>query len=552
MYLSTSNKTKAAGYFRLSREDGDRIESDSIVSQRDLVRDYVKDRAEIALVEEYIDDGYSGTNFDRPAFKKLMKDIESKKINCVIVKDLSRLGRNYIETGKYLERVFPVMGVRFIAINDRYDSFDSNNDSDQVLIPFKNLINDAYCRDISMKIRSQLEVKRKRGQFTGSFAGYGYCKDPKDKNHLIIDEDAAEIVRLIFRMKLDGYSAGHIAESLNEANVVTPMEYKILSGLNYRSGFRSGSDPKWTHASVLRILRNELYTGVTIQGRRRKVNYKVKMCLDVPEQDWVKVENTHDAIIPQIVFDNVQEMLRRDTRTSPDMDKVYLFSGYLRCPDCGQSLVRRTVKKGKRKYHYYHCSTYMSGNGCSSHLISEKKLSDAVLASIQKQVALVVKASELIEQNEESETVRPGIRAANSQIDTLLKEVRRYSSLMAQLYQDRHEGVIGEVEYKDINARFQEKIAAAKEALEQAEKKRDCLLASETIGTDWIELFKEHRNIQKLDRKTVVSLIDHIDIYDKDHIEIQYRYSDELLDIASWSEARTDEMEEEVMNQCGA
>lgn len=178
----------AADYLRLSREDGDKLESDSIRNQRSLINDFVKQHKEIQLVEEYIDDGYSGTNFDRPAFQRMLEDVKRKKINCIIVKDLSRLGRNYIETGRYLEKIFPFMGVRFIAITDHYDSAAGSDDADQIIVPFKNLINDAYCRDISIKIRSQLDVKRKNGQFIGNFAAYGYLKDPEDKNHLIVDE----------------------------------------------------------------------------------------------------------------------------------------------------------------------------------------------------------------------------------------------------------------------------------------------------------------------------------------------------------------------------
>ena len=550
MYLSTSNQYKAAGYLRLSREDGDKVESDSISSQRDLIRGYVKDRSGMTLVDEYVDDGYSGTSFDRPAFKRLMQDIESKRIDCVIVKDLSRLGRNYIETGKYLERIFPVMGVRFIAINDHYDSFDNNGDSDQIIIPFKNLINDAYCRDISIKIRSQLDIKRRNGQFIGSFAAYGYRKDPNDKNHLVIDEDAAEVVRLIFNMKLDGYSPNRIADKLNEMKVVTPMEYKLMSGMNYRSGFRSDKDPKWNPVGVKRILKNEIYTGVTLQGKRQKINYKVRQCRDIDESDWIRVEGTHDPIIPKSIFDNVQEMLLRDTRTSPDKNKVYLFSGYLRCPDCGQNMVRRTVTKGKKQYHYYHCSTYNSGCGCSSHIISEDKLTNAVLVAVQQQMSMLVSAAELIDTNTSSEIVRPGLKSVTIQIESLREEITRYSNLIAQLYQDMQSGIVGREEYKDINARFSEKLTAAKNALEQMEEQKKNLLTSDDKPNEWIESFREYHNIKKLDRKTVVSLIDHIDIFNKNHIEIHFRHEDEIYELSQLLTSNGAENEEKGV--CGA
>ena len=212
MLLSKSHLSKAAAYLRLSREDGDKVESDSIGGQRDLIADYVRTHDGLKLEGEYVDDGYSGTTFERPAFKKMIQDIDDKKIDCIIVKDLSRLGRNYIETGRYLEKIFPILGVRFIAINDNYDSFDQNNGADNIVIPFKNLINDAYCRDISIKIRSQMEIKMKKGDFVHGFATYGYKKDPKNKNKLIVDEEAAQVVRRIYQMKIDGYSPVSIAK----------------------------------------------------------------------------------------------------------------------------------------------------------------------------------------------------------------------------------------------------------------------------------------------------------------------------------------------------
>lgn len=333
----------AAYYLRLSRDDGDKAESDSISNQRNLISDYVSQHEEITFVEEYVDDGYSGTNFDRPAFQKMMKDAKNKKINCIIVKDLSRLGRNYIETGRYLEKVFPFLGIRFIAITDHYDTADQTNDSDQIIVPFKNLINDAYCRDISIKIRSQLDVKRKTGQFIGSFAAYGYCKDPADKNRLVIDETAAEVVQLIFRLKLEGFSSTNIADRLNELGIPTPMEYKRSCGLNFNSGFRSGNSPKWIAVSVNRILKNELYTGTMVQGKNQKINYKVKQSRAIEEKDWIRVEKTHEAIIPQEIFQCVQDIMLLDTRTSPKAESVYLFSGILKCSDCGQNMVRRTA-----------------------------------------------------------------------------------------------------------------------------------------------------------------------------------------------------------------
>lgn len=534
MYFSKNNPCKAGKYFRLSREDGDRTESDSIRNQRELVNDYISQHPDIISVDEYVDDGYTGTNFERPGFQKMLHDIESKKINCIIVKDLSRLGRNYIEVGRYLEKIFPLKGIRFIAINDHYDSFNDNGDADQIIIPFKNLINDAYCRDISVKVRSQLDVKRKNGQFIGSFASYGYRKDPEDKNHLLVDEEAAEIVRLIFGMRLEGYSAKRIAEKLNEMKVATPFEYKRSHGFNFNSGFHTGNDPKWSAVNVLRILKNELYTGVLVQGRYQKINYKVKQFREVDEADWIRVEGTHDAIISREVFDNVQELMQRDTRTAPSMDCVYPLSGYVRCPDCGQNMIRRTAKSHGKVYHYYHCSTYSNGDGCSAHLINEQILNSTVLAMVNMQISLLMDAELMAEKADMAQTGRPGIRAIDTQLTSLREEADRYQDLCVKLYQDMHNKIISSEEYQNLNDRFMEKIQNARRAVKELEQKRKRVMSVETADRPWMKMFQKYQGAEQIDRQMVVSLIDRIVVHDKKHVEIVFRYGDEMGEFLNW------------------
>ena len=521
----------AADYLRLSREDGDKLESDSIRNQRSLINDFVKQHPEITLVDEYVDDGYSGTNFERPAFKRLLEDVKKKKINCIIVKDLSRLGRNYIETGRYLEKIFPFLGVRFIAVTDHYDSAAESDDADQIIVPFKNLINDAYCRDISIKIRSQLDVKRKNGQFIGSFAAYGYLKDPEDKNHLIVDAYAADIVRLIFNLKIDGYSSQRIATRLNEMGVLPPLEYKRSRGMNYNSGFRSGANPKWAVTSINRILTNELYTGMMVQGKNRKINYKVKKSSPIEKENWIRVENTHEAIISGETFQYVQNLLELDTRIAPKKKSVYLFSGFLRCGDCGQNMVKRSTTKNGKKYCYYHCSTYKNKEGCSSHLISEQLVYDVVLDSVKKQIALLIEAEKIIQKNGMDTYKKVESRSLEKQLTALYEEVERYKDLKTRLYQDMVDGIVSREEYHEYNQRFTEKIQKAEKAKEESEKKMQELSAKEKRLHPWIEDFKKYKNIQSLDRKAVVTLIEQIVVYSKEEIEIQFKYSDEIQEM---------------------
>ncbi|MCD8084080.1 MAG: recombinase family protein [Clostridiales bacterium] len=528
MYFQTRDKILCGDYVRLSREDGDKLESDSIRNQKDLIADYHRKHPEMTFVQEYVDDGFSGTNYERPGFQRMLEDAKIGKINCIIVKDLSRLGRNYIETGRYLEKIFPAMGIRFIAINDHYDSADEKDDSDNIIIPFKNLINDAYCRDISTKIRSQLDVKRKNGQFIGSFAGYGYRKDPRDKNRLLVDEYAAEIVRLIFKLKLDGMSSQRIAGHLDEIGALPPMEYKLRCGMNFNSGFRAGKEQKWSAVAVSRILKNELYTGVMVQGKRRKINYKVKKSIAVDENQWIRVNGTHEAIIPQAVFDQVQKMMEMDTRTAPNQDTVQVFSGLLRCGGCGQSMVKRCSCKDGKKYDYYHCSTYKNGNGCSSHLIRESKLTEAVLDAIQRQASLLVRADNIIAAAGKIPENQFSVKAMDGQLSQLERDAARYQDLKAHLYQDMHDGTISREEFKDMNARFTKLRQSTKEKLSQLEEKRKTLLNRETSLQPWLEDFQKYGNITHLERKVLTALVDHITVYGKDSIEIHFCYEDEI------------------------
>ena len=312
----------AAIYVRLSKEDGDvatagKRESNSISNQKDLIKNFLKDKKDIVVVSERVDDGYSGSNFERPAFQMMLEDIKKGIVDCVVVKDLSRFGREYIDAGKYIERLFPALGVRFIAVNDHYDSLEGKSQADEIVIPFKNLINDAYCRDISIKIRSHLEVKRKNGEYIGAFTPYGYQKDSDNKNKLVIDVYAAGIVKEIYRMKLSGMSQTAIANAWNKQGVLSPMEYKHSLGIRIQDNFKTYEQAEWSTMSVKRIFGNEVYTGTL-----------------------------------------VQRLLGIDTRTSPNEEKVYLLSGLVGCGDCGAMMIKRDVPAGG-KVDAYACWTAM-------------------------------------------------------------------------------------------------------------------------------------------------------------------------------------------------
>lgn len=263
-----------------------------------------------------------------------MADIENGNVNCVVVKDLSRFGRDYIEAGRFIQKTFPAFSVRFIAITDHYDSLTADQSTTSLVIPVKNFVNDSYCQDISEKVKSHQRVKREKGKFIGAFAVYGYQKDHEDKNKLVIDEYAAKIVKNIFTWKLDGMSNLAIANRLNENGIFSPLEYKKSYGEHYSTGFQAGIVSKWSAVAVKRILTNEIYTGMMVQGKREKVNYKVDKILEKPESEWFKVEGTHEAIISKEDYQNVQRLLKVDTRAGKGKEKAHMFSGLLFCGDC--------------------------------------------------------------------------------------------------------------------------------------------------------------------------------------------------------------------------
>lgn len=534
--LLKSRKNLIAAYLRLSREDGDKAESNSITNQRDLICDYLEAHG-MKAVKEYVDDGYSGTDFNRPAFQNLMEDCKAGRINCIVVKDLSRLGRNYIETGRYLERIFPLLGIRFIAVTDHYDSFQSDSGSDDIIIPFKNLINDTYCRDISVKIRSQLDLKRRNGAFIGSFAGYGYVKDPEDRNHLIIDEPAANIVRLIFHLKIGGMNQQGIADYLNSIAAETPFERKRNLGMRYNSGFHTTSKAEWSATLVRRILENELYIGTVVQGKYRKVNYKVKKNICIEKDDWIRVEGMHDPIITKEVFERVQFLMKRDTRTAPKQNTVYLLSGFVKCGDCGENMIRKPGNAHGKQYYYYRCSEFVHHHNCSSHNISEEKLCKAVTAAIRSYVGMLLQREDLLRNVDQLPRKRHAVTVIDTQIKTLLDEVARYRNLRTHLYQDHVEGMLSDEEFADMDQRFSEKLKTAEDGIEALQQKQSDLMSEKTSLKPWLESIKKYRNIQKLTREVLVMLVERVDVFEGHRIEVHFRYEDEIRDILTTVEA---------------
>ena len=525
---NTQNKIwNATLYLRLSRDDGDKEESNSITGQRELLRDYISQRPEFREYAVRVDDGFSGSTFERPSFQKMIEDVKAGRTNCIIVKDLSRFGRNYLDAGEYIEKIFPFLGVRFIAVNDNYDSLGDKKASDDIIIPFKNLINEAYCRDISVKIRSQLEIKRKNGQFLGSFAAFGYLKDEQNKNKLVVDQYAADIVRDIFKWKLEGVSPQDIADALNKLGVLSPMEYKRSLGMKFTTSFKTNSKALWSAGTVIRVLKNPIYTGVLVQGKETTPSYKVHKRITKDESEWSVIEDSHEAIISKIDFDSVQKVLKCDTRRSPGGKAVGLFSGMIFCGDCGASMVRKTVPAGEKKYVYYVCSAHKQDKSCSPHRMRDTTLEEIVLDSLKQHISEVVDMSELLAITDTAPLRTAQAQKVQRQLDKKHEEYEKLQKLLMSLYENLADGIIDREEYTRLKASF---TTRADEAEKQMDALREQLEDIHNHGTEnaWMNEFVRRQGLTSLDRAVVVALIDKILIHSNDVVEIIYRWQDEF------------------------
>lgn len=538
---SNTNQTtiyNAAIYTRLSKEDNDKEESDSIANQKTLIREFLKTKPDIRICAEMVDDGYSGVDFNRPAMNQMLADIKAGLINCVIVKDLSRFGRNHIEVGRYIEQIFPFLGVRFISINDNYDSAAGRTSADNIMLPFKNLMNDAYLGDISLKTRSQLEIKRKKGDFIGSFPVYGYLKSEQDRHKLVIDEYADQVVKDIFKWKLDGMSNQGIADKLNGLGVLSPMEYKKSLNMAYTTTFKVRHSSKWFSQTVSRILKNEVYTGVLEQGKDSSPNHKLKKRMKKAKTDWTRVENTHEAIISKDDFATVNKLLISDTRIPSEQDGVYLFSGILRCGDCGESMVRKLIRRDGKDYVYYICSTYKKDKTkCHNHRISHGDLETGILEALRKHIEEVVNVDEMLRYIETLPLQRVEAQKIDKRLIKLQEEIDKCNSLKLSLYENYTDGLISSADYKDMRRVYSQKAEEEERAAKKLQKEIENLLQNSCYHSYWIERFKEYRNFEELTRKALVTMIDHINVIASKRIDVNYKYQIEFGRAVAFIEA---------------
>jgi site-specific recombinase family protein len=517
---SVDKENIAVMYLRLSKEDGEKTESNSISNQREIINSYVK-RNQITMVKEYVDDGYSGATFDRPNFKEMMKDAYDKKFDTIIVKDLSRFGRDYIEAGKYIQRIFPENGIRFISVNDNYDSKSADMNDTHLILPIKNFINDSYCRDISNKVKSSQKIKREKGDFISAFAPYGYKKSDENKNKLVVDEQAAPNIKNIFDMKLLGYSSKAIADELNHLGVLTPRKYKESQGFKC-NGFQNIKGGNWTAKAVNRIIENEVYIGNTLQGKSITLNYKNKKQIEKEKEEWIRVEDTHEAIISKEIFAIANTMLKRDLNNSRGKDKIDIFTGMLFCKECGSSLIRRTVKYKEREEIFYICSKYNKEKSCSRHSIKEETLIKAVSKIIKTYIEFNEKLYSKVQLIDINRNLK------DNQIPILKREKAMTEELLSSLYLDLKEDVISKEEYQLFRKNYMEKLTKLDESIQYRLRKQEDTKDKIDENKSWIIDINRYKKLSGIDRLSVVMLIDKIFISEDKTIDIRFNHAEEL------------------------
>ena len=527
-------------YIRLSKEDllRGRDESNSVINQRRLLEQYHQTHLDEfhdgTEQDVYVDDGKTGTDTDREDFQRLLADVYSGRINCVIVKDLSRLSRNYTDAGNLIENLFVRLNVRFISLAEGVDSYRNPDSVSNIIVPITNVMNDQYCYQTSKKIRQVFDMKRRNGEFIGSYAPYGYVKDPNDKHALLVDPEAAEVVKSIFALFLSGMNKRGITYYLNDHGTLCPTAYKQQQGLKYNAPNAQGN-PMWSTITIDTILKNRVYVGDMVQGRQRVKSYKIHIQEKVPEEKWFIVENTHKAIIDRETFAKVQSLLKRDTRTAPKAKQLYLFSGFLKCADCGRAM-SRIASKGI--YVYYQCGTYksLSKKACTMHSIKSDRLEAGVLFAIQQQVHLAITYSELVARINSAPLKKSKSKRLEDTIAAKEKELAKIMRYKQALYQDWKDGEITRNDYRHMSEDYEQQIESLTRIMQTLTAEQEQLENGVDAESPCLTAFLKYRNIDKLTREILGELIDHIKVYEGGNISVKFKYADEFRRIAEYIE----------------
>mgnify|MGYP001625094102 FL=1 len=538
-----------AGYIRLSVEDSGKTDGYSLENQEKLVKDFIAEQQDMRLYRLYIDNGATGTVFERPAFDEMMQDMKDGKINCIVVKDLSRLGRNYLEAGNYLEQIFPFFRVRFISITDGYDSNSPDVTDESLIIPLKNIINEGYAKDISQKITTSFEARKKQGQFMGKYPVYGYLKDPENKNHLIVNPETCGIVKRIFQMRDSGMALGAIASQLNEEGIPSPARYLWIKGISKEERHK---DSYWDRINVKRLLTNKMYLGMLVYGKERTSFARGIKRQRVPESEWKYVPNAHEAIIDQELFDSVQRKLEgakqdffKMTGINEDYQPENLFRGRIHCSDCGRAMKMTkfvtTRKDGSiDRYALYECCRrkQLYDLSCPQRSIRKAIVDKTVEEAIRFHIRTFLDTEQVIAKLNRS----PKGRAAASNIQNRIREKQRritkIERLSTGIYEDYREGILNEEEYLAIRRQYgaeKEELLKEVDALMQAETEHEADYHSTGSLADIVRKYAE---FQELNREIVEAFIADIQVHTDSHLAITFAFEDEFQRLIDMAEQR--------------
>ena len=520
-----------AYYLRLSLDDGNIGDSNSIASQRQLIKEYIYSSDEFVEMQtlEYVDDGYSGTNFNRPGIKRLLEAIKKGEIGCIIVKDFSRFGRNYLEVSKYIEQLFPYIGVRFISINDYYDSNTHKGTTAEIDVPVRNLINELYSIDISKKVKSAKRTKIKQGLCANAYVIYGYRKDRVDKGQLLIDEPAAIIVRQIFQLALDGKTAFQIAERLNNERIPTPSVYKNQTGEKREWNTVDSDKIIWTKASILRILHDERYTGTFIGGMWESGKLGCNEYIRIPKEEWVRISNSHPAIITQDQFDTINEMICRQPSKKTKKSSHSPLSKKVWCGKCGHMLRYR----GDTSYPFYTCDTarYSDEHGCIRSKIREKELNETVTVTLLSQINIFIDNVKLLHMIENNINRTNG--SADNSILQLDNEIKNLQSNKRKIYERYKNGEINKTLYlqerETLEKELENKILSHESLESQTQSYENMLASAQQLS----QTFLKYQSKTELTKEMADEFIEGIYIYDSDKITVKFKFQDEFDRIIS-------------------
>lgn len=537
-------KYRTAAYVRLSVEDSGKPGADTIEGQKNLLLHFIENDKSLALYGLFCDNGRTGTDFERPEFEKLMEAVKHGEVDCIVVKDLSRFGRNYKETGNYLERIFPFLGVRFIAVNDGFDTLTAERGADGYLVPLKNLINEVYSKDISKKICSALSTKQKTGDFIGAWAPYGYRKCADNPHKLEPDEATAPVVRQIFQWRVDGMSVTRIAKKLNDSGIPSPSAYLYNTGVCKTEKYNGAI---WHIQAVKIILTRQVYIGHMVQGTKRQSFYENRRQYKKPQEEWVIVENTHEPIIDRDTFEKVQEIMRQ--RNEEYFEKLGRFSylettenilkGLIYCADCKRPLVRyKNVSHNKKLWYTFICQTHSNDiTSCPMKNIREDALIPMLMQAIQTQIELAADMDELVRRVNSSHKHRKRTADLQGRLDSAKKALKRYNNLYDSLYQNYVDKLMTEQEYITLKSRYRAEAEEA-ERLIEALTRQQVEESEHTPENRFLTAFGSFKGEDTLTKEMAQALIERVYVDGNSNIEIIFRYRDEYRALCTYLEGK--------------